>query len=194
MKTIKTSSFSEREQIILNATLELVAEEGLLKTSISKISKRAKSSPGIVYHYFASKNEIMDTLFVTVTQEMMDFIMDEEILGLPILERYKGLWRRKYKWHFDNADKTIFIEQYKNSSFYTSQQNAINDRLRASLGIMGQKDIELGFVVNLPLEVIYAMTFTVALQLAKTHNASKTTLDDHILDLIADRVCSSVLS
>ena len=71
MKATVSMRFSERERRILDATLELVATEGLLRTSISKISKRAKSSPGLVYHYFESKDEIMDTLFMNIFSEMM---------------------------------------------------------------------------------------------------------------------------
>jgi len=94
---------SNRQQQILDATLELVATQGLLKTTISKISKRAKSSPGIVYHYFESKDEIMDTLFINIFSEMMAYVLDDEVLERPVLERYKRLWLRKYHYHFNKA-------------------------------------------------------------------------------------------
>ncbi|MEM7126991.1 MAG: TetR/AcrR family transcriptional regulator [Chloroflexota bacterium] len=193
MTPTHSNRFSERERQILDATLELVATEGLLKTSISKISKRAKSSPGIVYHYFESKDEIMDTLFLDITMEMMAYILDDLVLDRPVLERYKDLWLRKYHYHFNNPAKTIFIEEYKNSSFYTKEQAQESQRMMLGLLSMGQKDIEQGLVVNLPLDVIYTMTFTVALNLAKSHIQGNFRMDENTLDMIAERVCRSAL-
>jgi AcrR family transcriptional regulator len=194
MKATVSIRFSERERRILDATLELVATEGLLRTSISKISKRAKSSPGLVYHYFESKDEIMDTLFMNIFSEMMAYILDDEVLELPVLERYKGLWLRKYIYHFNNPAKTVFLEQYKNSSYYTEEQEQETQRMMAGLMSMGQNDIDRGLVVGLPLDVIYTMTFTVALNLAKSHIQANISLENETLDTIAERVCSSVLA
>lgn len=194
MTAARSNRFSERERQILDATLELVATDGLLKTSISKISKRATSSPGIVYHYFASKDEIMDTLFISIFSEMMAYILDGIVMDRPILERYKDLWLRKYHYHLNNPEKTVFIEQYKNSSYYTEGQEQASQRLMSGLLSMGQNDIEQGLVVSLPLDVIYTMTFTVALNLAKSHIQADIRLEEEMLATIAERVCGSVLA
>jgi AcrR family transcriptional regulator len=194
MAPIHITRLSEREQQILEATLELVATQGLLKTSISKISKRAKCSPGIVYHYFESKDEIMETLFIGIFSEMMGYILDNAVLERPILERYKALWLRKYHFHFNNPAKTVFIEQYKNSSYYTEAQEQETQRMMSGLMSMGQNDIDRGLVVGLPLDAIYTMTFTVALNLANAHIHANARLDEDTLDTIAERVCRSVLT
>ena len=188
------TKLSERQEQILKATLDLVAADGLLKTSISKISKRAKCSPGIVYHYFKSKDEIMETLFMRIFREMMAYVMDESVLKRPIADRYKGLWLRKYQFHLDNPDKTIFIEQYKNSSYYTDEHEQASRALMAGLMALGQADIERGLIVNLPLDIIYTMTFTVAINLAKSQSHAGVRLDDDTLDTIAERVVGAVLT
>lgn len=189
----ETDRPSERQQHILDVTLELVAEHGLLKTSMSRISKRAKSSPGIVYHYFESKDAIMQTLYEGIVKEMMACIVDEEVLSRPILERYKGLWLRKYQFHFNNPQKTTFIEQFKNSSYYTEAQHQLTLRLMSDLLRMGQHDIERGLVINMPLDDLYTMTFTVALNLARSHVQAGLHFDRDALDAIAERVCRGVL-
>jgi AcrR family transcriptional regulator len=194
MTPTHSNRVSERERQILEATLELVATQGLLKTSISKISKRAKCSPGIVYHYFESKDEIMDTLYENIFREMMAYILDDAVLERPVLERYKGLWFRMYHFHFNNPAKTVFIEQYKNSSYYTEEQEQETYRMMSGLITMAQKDIDQGLVVSLPLDVIHTITFTVALNLAKSHIQANLSLEEETLDTIAERVCRSVLT
>lgn len=189
-----THNFSEREQQILDATLALVAEYGLLKTSLSKISQRAKCSPGIVYHYFNSKDEILETLFMSIFGEMMAHVLDESVLALPIAERYKQLWLRKYRYHYNNPDKTIYIEQYKNSSYYSAEREQASQLMMSGLMTMGHNDISQGLVLNLPLDVIYTMTMTVALNLAKGHVQSGVELNEDTLNTIAERCVGSILT
>ncbi|NWF71201.1 MAG: hypothetical protein HXY40_19135 [Chloroflexi bacterium] len=66
--------------------------------------------------------------------------------------------------------------QFKNSSYYTAEQDRLTNEMLSRLLLMGQDDIDRGLVINLPLEVIYTMTFTVVLHLAKSHIAADTSL------------------
>jgi AcrR family transcriptional regulator len=184
----------DRQQIILDATLELVSEIGLIQTSISKISKRANASPGIIYHYFSSKDEIMDNLYQNVMRELMDTLLDEDVLALPTLERLKTIWLRRFHYHIDNPAQTTFIEQYKNSSYFNESQRQATYALLSDLGQMVQTDIENGKILNLPLEVIQAMTLGLATSLAKSQLEKTIHLDADMLNMIAENACQSVLA
>lgn len=57
--------FLKQEEVkgnILNAARKVVAEEGFQGLSIRKITKQIDYSPGIVYHYFRNKEEIIEAL------------------------------------------------------------------------------------------------------------------------------------
>ena len=47
---------------ILSVALELFAKKGYHATSISEIAKQAKISKGLMYNYFASKEELLDEI------------------------------------------------------------------------------------------------------------------------------------
>ena len=179
----------DRQQIILDATLELVSEIGLMQTSISKISRRAKASPGIIYHYFDSKDEIMDRLYHNAIRELMDTLLDEDVLALPTLERLKAIWLRRFHYHIDNPAQTIFVEQYKNSSYFTESQRQATYALLSDLGQMVQTDIDNGKIINLPLEVIQAMTLGIATNLAKSQLEQTIQLKSDMLNVIAENAC-----
>jgi AcrR family transcriptional regulator len=49
----------ERKNQIMKVALEIIAEQGFGNTSISKIASRAKISKGLMYNYFASKEELI---------------------------------------------------------------------------------------------------------------------------------------
>ncbi|QWU13979.1 transcriptional regulator, TetR family [Paenibacillus sophorae] len=52
----------EMRQAILDAAGLIAAEEGLERLSIRKIAKHIEYSPGIIYHYFAGKEAIIEQL------------------------------------------------------------------------------------------------------------------------------------
>ena len=185
---------SERQQTILNATLELVAEQGLLGTSISHIAKRAKASPGIIYHYFESKDEIMDTLFLKIFKELMESLLDDVLLKRPCFERLKEVWLRRFRYHINHPMETKFLEEYKNSAYYTKEQQEAANLLMTDLILMIQKDMQEGNIKNLPPQVIFAMTMGVAISLAKSQLAGAVILEGEELDKVADVVCHSILN
>ena len=124
----------------------------------------------------------------------MAYVMDDRILEMPIEERYKGLWLQKYRFHRNHPQETVFIEQFKNSSYYTEEMARLTTEMMSRLLEMGQEDIRQGLVINLPLDVIYMMTFTVAINLAKMHIETGVRLSQEMLEAIAGRVCGSVLN
>lgn len=184
---------SNRQQDILDATLALVSDHGLLGTSISKIAKQAKASPGIIYHYFASKDEIMHTLYLNIFKELMDALLDDVLLERPCLERLKIVWLRRFHFHINNPAKTKFIEQYKNSTYFTLEKEQATNELLIGLVTMIQGDIVRGEIKPLPLRVVHAMTMGVADNIAKLQIAGAVNLHEDQVNTIADIASRSIL-
>lgn len=62
---------TDRKAAILDAALHVFAEEGYHSASISKVSKYAGVSKGLMYNYFSSKEELLD--------QLIGDLLDEEI-------------------------------------------------------------------------------------------------------------------
>lgn len=65
-----------RQQII-DAAFEQFASEGFSKTSVAAVAKKAGVSKGLIYHYFNSKEEILEAIFDQLTD------LGEEIMSFP---------------------------------------------------------------------------------------------------------------
>ena len=59
-RTSVEKSTSDKRTAILEATLNLISERGFHDTPMSLIAKASGASTGIIYHYFASKEELAD--------------------------------------------------------------------------------------------------------------------------------------
>lgn len=183
---------SDREEAILQATLELVAEEGLTGTTIALIARRAKASPGIIYHYFESKDEIVATLYRRVENDYIQALLDGGALALPWGERMRQLFLGTFDYFVAHPLALAFYEQYKNSAYFKAQTEVTDDDAMAPLMNAMLGDIEQGLVKPWPLHVIYAMTAGVAISIAKFQRTGVVRLDRPTLESIAEAACRSI--
>lgn len=57
------SAAKERKKQILTAAVEVFAERGFHRTRVSDIAKRAGVAYGLIYHYFESKDAVLNAVF-----------------------------------------------------------------------------------------------------------------------------------
>jgi AcrR family transcriptional regulator len=55
---------AEKRRIILDAAVRVFARQGFHSARVSDIANEAGVAYGLVYHYFAAKDEVLDTLFL----------------------------------------------------------------------------------------------------------------------------------
>jgi AcrR family transcriptional regulator len=66
----------ESRTAILQAALELFAENGFAQTSVAMIAKRAGISQGLMYNYFSGKDELLKAIFEQGWQDVqLSFIV-----------------------------------------------------------------------------------------------------------------------
>jgi TetR/AcrR family transcriptional regulator, fatty acid metabolism regulator protein len=64
----------DKRRLILDAAVRVFAHRGFHSCRVSDVADEAGVAYGLVYHYFDSKEEILDTLFVERWQLMLDAI------------------------------------------------------------------------------------------------------------------------
>lgn len=175
-----------REQEILDATMDLVAERGLLGTTISQIAKRAKASPGIIYHYFENKDDIVHKLYAQLVNGFGNALLDNVDETDPWEIWLTHVWLNSYHYFVEHPKQAVFMEQYKNSAYH----GRVDDPIYANTGFKTLIDVierqqQKGFIKPLPLPVMYQLTIGTAIGLAKLHIGGEATLDEQMLQEIA---------
>ena len=64
MNASRASTAPDKRRLILNAAVRVFARQGFHACRVSDIADEAGVAYGLVYHYFASKDEVLDTLFL----------------------------------------------------------------------------------------------------------------------------------
>src|SRR5918997_7172932 len=66
----------DKHRLILDAAIRVFARQGFHACRVSDIADEAGVAYGLVYHYFGSKEEILNTLFTERWQVMLDAIAE----------------------------------------------------------------------------------------------------------------------
>ena len=67
---------AEKRRLILDAAVRVFARRGFNGCRVSDIADEAGVAYGLVYHYFRSKDEVLDTLFLERWNVMLEVIRD----------------------------------------------------------------------------------------------------------------------
>ena len=67
-------SAADKRRLILDAAVRVFARQGFHACRVSDIADEAGVAYGLVYHYFASKDEVLDTLFLERWNVMLELI------------------------------------------------------------------------------------------------------------------------
>ena len=83
----KRSEAVDKRRLILDAAIRVFAREGFHSCRVSDIAAEANVAYGLVYHYFRSKDEVLDTLFSERWGLLLQAIEEAEKLELPVREK-----------------------------------------------------------------------------------------------------------
>jgi TetR/AcrR family transcriptional regulator, fatty acid metabolism regulator protein len=132
MATAKAKAAApDKRRLILDAAVRVFARRGFHHCRVSDVADEAGVAYGLVYHYFSSKEEILNTLFLERWQVMLDEI--DEIDARDLASRDKlyavaGFIIDSYR-HDPDLMKVIIVEVTRAANSF----GAIHlDRIRAA--------------------------------------------------------------
>ena len=87
MSSTRAKSAPDRRQAILDAAVKVFARQGFHACRVSDIADEAGVAYGLLYHYFPSKDEVLNTLFLERWGVMLEMIRAVDAEQLPVREK-----------------------------------------------------------------------------------------------------------
>ncbi len=87
MATASKAAAVDERRLILDAAVRVFARRGFHHCRVSDVADEAGVAYGLVYHYFDSKEEILNTLFLERWQIMLDAIDEIDARDLPARDK-----------------------------------------------------------------------------------------------------------
>jgi TetR/AcrR family transcriptional regulator, fatty acid metabolism regulator protein len=89
--TDRSTSQEEKRRLILAASVRVFARKGYHTSRVGDIAEEAGIAHGLLYHYFASKEEVLETVFRENWSELLQAFRRIEESDEPPLEQLEGI-------------------------------------------------------------------------------------------------------
>ena len=107
---------------IISAAMKAVRQYGLEGVRIQNVSELAGISPGAIYRYFDSKDQLLVECFTYIDMQaaaIFDHLkFDPRMLLTDPLQAVKGLWLPYFRFWVARPDETIFYHRFRDSAFF----------------------------------------------------------------------------
>ena len=113
MATARAQAAADKRRVILDAAVRVFARQGFHGCRVSDIADEAGVAYGLVYHYFGSKEEVLDTLFLERWELLLAAIAEvdarEELSPRDKLHQVASFIVDSYR-HDPDLMKVIIVE------------------------------------------------------------------------------------
>jgi AcrR family transcriptional regulator len=110
-------NYNKVQQAVLETTLNIIIRKELQATSMALIAKESGVSTGNIYHYFKSKEDIVNELYKAIVTFNGEYVRGGLLKGTTIREKFELGWNRVIKLGKQYPQGFQFIEQYSFSPY-----------------------------------------------------------------------------
>jgi TetR/AcrR family fatty acid metabolism transcriptional regulator len=133
----RSKAQADKRRIILDAAVRVFARRGFHACRVSDIADEAGVAYGLVYHYFASKEEVLDTLFLERWDVMLEMIREVDARPIPVREKLAEIVSfivDSYR-HDPDMMKVIIVEVTRAANSFGRTHI---DHIRAAYDLIGE--------------------------------------------------------
>jgi AcrR family transcriptional regulator len=182
-----STTVPDKRSAILQTTLDLLSKRGFHDTPMSAISKESGVSTGIIYHYFAGKEDLIYELYKEIKFNMIRAVLEDYSEQTPYHDRFLLWWRQLIRYYIDHPKEAKFLMQFENSPYYDPQlQEIFAEELMPFITSFFVRGIQEGVLKNIQLEISTELSLGVAISLAKQHIRGEIKLDDEMIAAAAN--------
>src|SRR5688500_4742493 len=116
----------DRRESILEAALAAFVERGFHGTAIPQIAERANIAAGTIYHYFESKEVLVNELYRSWKSNISKMVFAAFPQGAPVREQFRTMWNVMVDFAMKNPTAFAFIELHNHASYLDEQSIAID--------------------------------------------------------------------
>jgi AcrR family transcriptional regulator len=163
----------KKRTALLNATLQLVNNNGFHDAPMSKIAKLAEVSPATIYIYFKNKQDLINQLYLEVKASFSEFAFNNYDDTKSVEEGFKIIWNNIAHFKLNQVEESTFLSQCDNTPMIdkeSREKGLLHLQPLLDLWERGQKEqiIKLISPYLLYAFTIYPLAFLMTMQQRKS--------------------------
>ena len=126
--TDRSTSQEEKRKLILAASVRVFARKGYHTSRVGDIAEEAGIAHGLLYHYFASKEEVLETVFRENWSELLEAFRRVEESDEPPLAQLEGITKLLLRsWRNDPDLVRVMVREVARSPQLQGQVEEIRE-------------------------------------------------------------------
>jgi AcrR family transcriptional regulator len=125
---VKCKDESKLEQIY-DATLQLVAKEGLAGLTMNKIAQQAGIGTGTLYVYFKGKEELINALFLKIKHRTTQCYLRNYDENEPFKVGFRKIWTNIFQDKLNQHQCSVFTDQCYISPYLDEKTREAMDKM-----------------------------------------------------------------
>lgn len=128
---------ADRRRQILEAAVKVFAEKGFHASRVRDIAEEAGIAYGLVYHYFESKEDLLESIFRTTWTEMLARVREVEQAGVPAAEEVRQVSALILRtWRRDPNLVRVLVREITRNQHVQREVEEISEAMKALEGIV----------------------------------------------------------
>ena len=182
----------DKRNALINATIDLVNNDGFHATPMSKIAKMACVSPATIYLYFENKQDLVNKTYIEVKSNYTAYAFATYDESMSVEKGFEVIWKRIADFKLKESAHAMFLAQCDNTPMIDeeSRQEGIK-HLQPLLDLWARGKKE-GIIKPLSDYMLYAYSINSLSFLMITQNRGSVKLDAKELDQAFEAAWSSI--
>lgn len=166
----------------MRAAVVCFVERGFHGTAVPQIAQRAQVAAGTIYHYFPSKEALVNELYRAWKSAVSQRVFKAFPQGAPFREQFRVMWHELIAFAMDEPAAFAFIELHNHASYLDDESRAVDHSLKDFAGGMVRMAQAQNLLKPLDATVLMELVFGAFHGLIRAHYEGRVELTD---DLIA---------
>jgi AcrR family transcriptional regulator len=124
-----TAHETDRAELILAAALDLFVERGFHGTSVPSVADRAGVAAGTIYHYFTSKEALVNALYKQWQAQISARVVAAFPFDKPVREQFRVIWERMAEFALEHPKELAFLELHHHGSYLDLESKRIENQV-----------------------------------------------------------------
>ncbi|MCP1187733.1 TetR family transcriptional regulator [Priestia flexa] len=184
---------NNKQHDILSAALKLFAERGYDGTTIPIIAKEAKVGTGTLYHYFKSKEALVNFLFQSCVKKFSEVLQKNfPPSTTDVREQFHHVFFQMVKFAKTDINALLFIDLHVNQYYLDEESNKVFNDFLNVLRVLLDKGKGQGIIYNLPSDALIAIVYGAFVRLYKIIEAGELEESEELINSVEERCWNAI--
>ena len=143
---------SDKRTQLLEASIDLFAEEGFWNTPTTRIAKHAGVGTGTLFNYFGSKEGLIDAVYLQLKKEWGAHILAGWPENGSVQEQLEHMWFRYLDFGIKYPDRYALKQQLRLSELVSEESQAQEEASLAFIIDLYNRAVSDGVLIDIPIE------------------------------------------